>query len=240
LRIYFSQSTSLNKSISENTDTGPANFLIPQIRTGVEMVELQTHMGTESSNLIPQVETAVVEVGLETNTGTSESGAMIPPLTTALTTNTGTEPASWICRVHDALERGDANDFSEVVCWKVPDSRRATSDHFDPKSWRFGLHNRAPDTLQTDGTEHFKIQVARALSLTGDRWKEFWRPSRLTASYQMNPHPIVRDCVRRNGGVVGGFEAPELAGEARGERRGGLEQSSGSFAVVPQSSNPKS
>ena len=52
--------------------------------------------------------------------------------------------------------------------------------------------------------------------------------------------PIVRDCVRRNSGVVGGFEAPELAGEARGEQRGGSEQSSGSFAVVPQSSNPKS
>jgi len=148
--------------------------LTPQISTALEIVELETHMGTESSNLIPQVDTVVDVLGLETNTGTSESRAMIPPLTTALTTNTGTEPASWICRVHDALDRDDdANDFSKVVCWKVPDFIRTGSDHFDPKSWRFGLHNCALDTLQTDGTERFKIQVARALSLTGDRWKEF-------------------------------------------------------------------
>ena len=146
--------------------------MIPQISTALEMVELQTHMGTESSNLIPQVEIVVDEVGLETNMGTSESEAMIPPLTTALTTNTGTEPANWICRVHDALLKDDANDLSDVVCWKVPDQWR-TGDHFDPKSWRFGLHHRAPDTLQTGGTERFKIQVARALSLTGDRWDEF-------------------------------------------------------------------
>ena len=52
-----------------------------------------------------------------------------------------------------------------------------------------------------------------------------------------NDEPIVRDCVRRNGGVVGGFEAPELAGEARGERRGGSESRRG-FAVVPQTLNP--
>jgi hypothetical protein len=84
-----------------------------------------------------------------------------------------TEPASWICRVHDALEIDDANDFSEAVLWKVPDYMRTGSDHFDPKTWRFGLHNRAPGTLQTGGTERFKIQVARALSLTGDRWIEF-------------------------------------------------------------------
>jgi hypothetical protein len=175
LRIYFSRSTLWNETISENMDTGPAKCLIPQMSTALEMVELETHMETESSNLTRQVDTAVDEVGLKTNTGTSESRAMIPPLTTALTTNTGTEAASWICRVHDALLRDDdANDFSKlVVCWNVPDYIRTGSDHFDPQSWRFGLHNRAPDTLQTDGTELFKIQVARALGLTGDRWIKF-------------------------------------------------------------------
>jgi hypothetical protein len=50
---------------------------------------------------------------------------------------------------------------------------RTGSDHFDPKTWRFGLHNRAPNSLQTDGTERFKIQVARALRLTGNRWNAF-------------------------------------------------------------------
>jgi hypothetical protein len=167
--------------------------LTPQISTAIEMVELETHLEIESSNLTRQVDIAVDEVGLETNTGTSESGAMIPPLTTALKTNTGTEPASWICRVHDALKRDDANDFSKVVCWKVPDYWR-TGDHFDPQSWRFGLHHRAPDTLQTDGMEHFKIQVARALSLTGDRWDEFCKDvvteekSHWEAVYGQSPH----------------------------------------------------
>jgi hypothetical protein len=176
-------------------DTGPAKCLIPQMSIALEMVELETHMGTDFSNLIPQVDTAVDEVGLETKAGTSESGALIPALIIAFTTNTGTKPANWICRLHDALERDDANDFSEVVCWKVPDSRRATSDHFDPKSWRFGLHNRAPaHTLETDGTERFKIQVARALSLTGDRWKEFCKDvvieekSHWEAVYGQSPH----------------------------------------------------
>ena len=182
------------ETISENMDTGPANRFIPQISTALEMVELETHTGTESSNLIPQAGTTVDEVGLESNTGTSESGATIPPLTTALTTNAGTEPASWICRVHDALERDDANDFSRVECWKVPDYMRTGSDHFDPKTWRFGLHNRAPDTLQTDGTERFKIQVARALSLTGDGWDEFCKDvvreekSHWEAVYGQSPH----------------------------------------------------
>ena len=194
LRIYFSQSTLWNETISENMDTGPAKNLIPQISTALEMVELETHMGTESRNLIPQVDTAVDEAGLETNTRTPESGAMISSLTTPLKTYTGTEPASWICRVHDALERDDANNFSEVVCWKVPDSMRTGSDHFDPKSWRFGLHNRAPDTLQTDGTERSKIQVARALSLTGDRCDEFCKDvvieekSHWEAVYGQSPH----------------------------------------------------
>ena len=182
------------ETISENMDTEPANCFIPQISTALEMVELETHTGTESSNVIPQAGTAVDEVGLESNTGTSESGATIPPLTTALTPNTGTEPASWICRVRDALETGGANDFLKVVCWKVPDSTRTGSDHFDPKAWRFGLHNRAPATLQTDGTERFKIQVARALSLTGDGWDKFCKDvvreekSHWEAVYGQSPH----------------------------------------------------
>jgi hypothetical protein len=183
-----------NETISENMDTGPAKCLIPQISTAIEMVELEKHMETESSNVTREVDTAVDEVELETNTGTSESRAMIPPLITALPTNTGTEPANWICRVHDALDRDDANDFSKVVCWRVPDSMRTGSDHFDPKTWRFGLHHRAPDTLQTDGTERFKIQVARALSLTGDRWDEFCKDvvteekSHWEAVYGQSPH----------------------------------------------------
>ena len=182
-----------NETIAENMDTGPENCLIPQISTTLEIVELETRIGTESSNLIPQVGTAVDVVGLETNTGTSESGAIVPPFTTALETNTGTEPASWNCRVNDALERDDANDLSEVVCWKVPHHWR-TGDDFDPQSWRFGLHNRAPDTLETDGTERFKIEVARALRLTGDRWHEFCKDvvreekSHWEAVYGQSPH----------------------------------------------------
>ena len=181
------------ETVSENMDSGPAKCLIPQMSTALEMVELERHVVTVP-NVIPQVYTAVDEVSLETYTGTSESRAMIPPLTTALTTNTGTEPTSWICQVHDALLRDDANDFSEVVCWKVPDSTRTGSDHFDPKSWRFGLHNRAPDTLQTDSTERFKIQVARALSQTRDRWDEFCKDvvieekSHWEAVYGQSPH----------------------------------------------------
>ena len=183
----------LIETMSENTDTAPAKCLIPQMSTVLEKVELERHVGTVP-DVIPQVDTAVDVVGLETNTGTSESRAMIPPLNTALETNTGTEPTSWICRVHDALLRDDANDFSEVVCWKVPDFMRTGSDHFDPKTWRFGLHHRAPDTLQTDGTERLKIQVARALSLTGDRWDEFCNDvvieekSHWEAVYGESPH----------------------------------------------------
>ena len=71
---------------------------------------------------------------------------------------------------------------------------RTGSDHFDPKTWRFGLHNRAPGTLQTDSTERFKIQVARALGLTRDRWIEFCKDvvieekSYWEAVYGQSPH----------------------------------------------------
>jgi len=106
----------------------------------------------------------------------------------------GTQQSSWIVQVHAALQKVDAtHNPSQLLIWKVPAEYRTDAALYEPVNSRFGLHH-CPEILHTNGTEGFKIELARALQFTEQGWnsfcervvsepKEYWE-----AVYDQSPH----------------------------------------------------
>jgi hypothetical protein len=62
-------------------------------------------------------------------------------------------------------------DYNLSYIWKVPDHFRLNHEHFVPRTWRFGLHNRSID--QAKVADDIKMCLVRGLQLSADQWLEF-------------------------------------------------------------------
>ena len=85
---------------------------------------------------------------------------------TTKTTNT-----HWVSGFCGVPQNGQCNYTLPCYIWKVPDHFRLNHKHFEPRTWRFGLHNRS--IIHAEVADEIKMSLVGGLRLSADQWHEF-------------------------------------------------------------------
>jgi len=82
------------------------------------------------------------------------------------------QESEWIRKIQSYLKaRSGQNAEGDVPILKLPASLRKPVEHYTPRQWQFGLHNRDPQASSSE-SEILKIRLA-ARKLNSDEWDKF-------------------------------------------------------------------
>lgn len=87
--------------------------------------------------------------------------------------DSGWQVSQWILKIRSGLVMASGQNVGgHVPIKRLPASFRKPVDHYTPRQWQFGLHNRDPQASSSE-SEVIKINFAAACNLNDDEWDKF-------------------------------------------------------------------